>query len=552
METIAVYSRKSKFTGKGESIGNQVELCRDYIRLHYGEEAAEQAIVYEDEGFSGKNLNRPDFKRMMQAAKSRKIRAIVVYRLDRISRNISDFSALIEELSRLGIDFVSIREQFDTATPMGRAMMYIASVFSQLERETIAERIRDNMRELAKTGRWLGGITPTGYTSESVSRMTVDGKSRKVCKLKLLPDEADTVKLIYTLFLQGGSLTCTEAELMRRKVVSKNGNFYTRFTIKSILQNPVYLIADDEAYAYLTEHQAELFCDRAEFDGVHGIMAYHRTDQQKGRTTRCLPMQEWIVSVGAHPGLISGRQWGMVQELLERNRSRSYRQPRSNEALLTGMIYCSCGSRMYPKLTDRKAADGRAIYTYLCKQKERSRGSLCKGKNVRGNALDAAVLEELKKIPVPKELLCAALLRNRGDCVGAQDDCGAQRSRLLAEQTQTQRKIDALVDSLADIPTGAARESVAKRVEELCAARDALAAQLAQLDLDGAQTVLGAQELEEKAAQLASPKQLLAQMDVEGRRALVRALVRRVVWDGTCAQVVLLGAQEEEGGDPPI
>ena len=154
-DCIAVYSRKSKFTGKGESIGNQIELCRAYIREHYGETAAENIIVYEDEGFSGGNLNRPGFRKMMNAAGKHKFRAIIVYRLDRISRNISDFAGLIEELSRLDIAFVSIKEQFDTGTPMGRAMMYIASVFSQLERETIAERIRDNMHELAKTGRWL-------------------------------------------------------------------------------------------------------------------------------------------------------------------------------------------------------------------------------------------------------------------------------------------------------------------------------------------------------------------------------------------------------------
>ena len=152
-DTIAIYSRKSRYTGKGESIGNQIDLCREYIRTHYGDAAAEHAVVFEDEGFSGGNLNRPDFKKMMTAAKERKFKAIVVYRLDRISRNISDFSSLIEELGRLGIDFVSIRESFDTSSPMGRAMMYIASVFSQLERETIAERIRDNMHELAKTGR---------------------------------------------------------------------------------------------------------------------------------------------------------------------------------------------------------------------------------------------------------------------------------------------------------------------------------------------------------------------------------------------------------------
>ena len=82
---------------------------------------------------------------------------------------VGDFAKLIEDLGDRHIDFISIREQFDTSSPMGRAMMYIASVFSQLERETIAERIRDNMHELSKTGRWLGGTTPTGYASESLS-----------------------------------------------------------------------------------------------------------------------------------------------------------------------------------------------------------------------------------------------------------------------------------------------------------------------------------------------------------------------------------------------
>ena len=140
-----IYSRKSRFTGKGESIENQIELCRQYIAAHFGQEVADQALVYEDEGFSGGNLERPQFKKMMQDSRQQRFTAIVVYRLDRISRNIGDFANLIQDLGDRHIDFVSIREQFDTSSPLGRAMMYIASVFSQLERETIAERIRDNM-----------------------------------------------------------------------------------------------------------------------------------------------------------------------------------------------------------------------------------------------------------------------------------------------------------------------------------------------------------------------------------------------------------------------
>ena len=162
-----IYSRKSKFTGKGESIENQIELCRQYIAMHFGEDAAENVLVYEDEGFSGGNLERPQFKKMMKDSQKIAFAAIVVYRLDRISRNIGDFAKLIEDLGDRHIDFISIREQFDTSSPMGRAMMYIASVFSQLERETIAERIRDNMHELSKTGRWLGGTTPTGWSRRS-------------------------------------------------------------------------------------------------------------------------------------------------------------------------------------------------------------------------------------------------------------------------------------------------------------------------------------------------------------------------------------------------
>ena len=252
---IAIYSRKSKFTGKGESIGNQVDMCKEYVRLHYGEKALETAIVFEDEGFSGGNTNRPAFQRMMAQIERGEIGTLVVYRLDRVSRNVSDFSGLIENLKRKDITFVSIRENFDTSTPMGRAMMYIASVFSQLERETIAERIRDNMHELAKTGRWLGGNTPTGYMSESVKSVTVDGKTKKACKLKLIPGEAEIVKTIFDLFTQTGSLTMTEAELLKRRLLTKNEKQFTRFAVKAILQNPVYMIADEVYDGY-----ASWFC----------------------------------------------------------------------------------------------------------------------------------------------------------------------------------------------------------------------------------------------------------------------------------------------------
>lgn len=128
-----------------------------YIKEHYPEtEYDVEIVIFEDDGFSGGNIERPKFLEFLIEERMKPFDVLICYRLDRISRNIADFSNLMNEITKLGTSFVSIKEQFDTKTPMGRAMMYIASVFAQLEREVIAERIRDNMIELAKTGRWLG------------------------------------------------------------------------------------------------------------------------------------------------------------------------------------------------------------------------------------------------------------------------------------------------------------------------------------------------------------------------------------------------------------
>ena len=197
---IAIYSRKSKFTGKGESTQNQVELCKEYANKHF--DNIEEFIVYEDEGFSGGDTDRPEFQRLLKDANKNNFSVLICYRLDRISRNVSDFSNTIEELNNYNISFVSIREQFDTSTPMGRAMMYIASVFAQLERETIAERIKDNMLQLARSGRWLGGNTPIGYESESIVYLDSNYKEKKMYKLSPIKKELDVVKLIYGKYLE--------------------------------------------------------------------------------------------------------------------------------------------------------------------------------------------------------------------------------------------------------------------------------------------------------------------------------------------------------------
>ena len=551
-DSIAIYSRKSKFTGKGESIGNQIELCKEYIRAHYGDDALEHLVVYEDEGFSGGNLNRPDFKKMMAAAKERKFKAIIVYRLDRISRNISDFSSLIEELARLDIAFVSIKEQFDTGSPMGRAMMYIASVFSQLERETIAERIRDNMHELAKTGRWLGGTTPTGFESEGEEKVTVDGKKKKTFKLKLIPQEAEIVRMIYDLFSETNSLTVTEAELMKRRIVTRNGNYFTRFSIKAILQNPVYMIADQEAYDYLTEKETDLFSDRAEFDGKHGIMAYNRTDQEKGKTTQYNPVNEWIVAVGKHPGLIPGKTWVRVQEALEQNKSKAFRRPKSNEALLTGLLYCRCGNRMYPKLSKRRTADGDVIFTYVCKLKERSQRSLCNNRNANGNTMDLAVVEQVKRLNDHNVEFIDQMEKSRKFYTGNRVQYEEQLTALQKDKMEAEKKIEGLVDSLVELGDSTAKVRVGKRIEALTAESDALEVRIQELVALTSQHAMSDMEFDILRQLLSVFQQNIDDMPLEQKRAAIRTVVRKVIWDGVNAHIVLFGSDEEEIEMPDI
>lgn len=553
LRRFAIYSRKSKFTGKGESIENQIEMCRQYIEMHYGHDVAVATKIYEDEGFSGGNLNRPQFKQMMKDSNETPFDALVVYRLDRISRNIGDFANLINELSERGIDFISIREQFDTSSPMGRAMMYIASVFSQLERETIAERIRDNLHELAKTGRWLGGNTPTGYESEGEISVTVDGKTKKAYKLKVIPAEKELVVMIFDKFIETGSLTKTDEYLLTNKFVTKNGNPFSRFAIKAILTNPVYMVADEDAYDYLNDNSISLFCGKESFNGKNGLMIYNRTLQRRGKTHQIKPTNEWIAAVGKHEGFISSAKWIRVQKLLESNRSKNYKKPRSSVALLSGVLRCSnCGAYMRPKATKRFNAAGEPIYTYLCNKKERSHSEICAVKNVNGNALDKAVIEVIKRLGESKEELIKQLQSIR-KCLllesSGHDDSISSVKIKIAEEKQ---KVASLALSLAKAEGTVAEKYTIDLIEKSHEQIEMLNERLAALKSMAKQDELDDAEFDNVKRMLINFNQNIDSYSVEEKRAAIKMLLSKITWDGQTVHMYFFNCETEENRAIPI
>lgn len=391
MERVAIYSRKSVFTGKGESIENQIEMCKDYYnRTHNNNEV--EFLIYEDEGFSGGNINRPRFKELISDAKNKKFKALVCYRLDRISRNVADFSSTLELLQDNDIDFISIKEQFDTSTPMGRAMIYIASVFAQLERETIAERVRDNMLQLARTGRWLGGQEPFGFTSEKSIYLDENFNERSLMILSPISDELQVIKLIYDKYLEVNSITQVVNWLQDNRYKGKNGGEWTTTQVQRILNSPLYVKSTEEVNSYLRSLGVNVF---GEANG-NGYLSYNKT--RKMIFDR--DITEWIYAISKHKGIIPSDKWLKVQSILEKNKNKKIKRlgtGTNNTALLTGILKCAkCGSNMIVKQGHKsKKESGKRYDYYVCSSKDNSKGKKCDNKNIRTDRLDNIIIGQL-------------------------------------------------------------------------------------------------------------------------------------------------------------
>ncbi len=347
----AIYTRKSTEDGLDQefnSLDAQREACEAYIKSQNSQGWNIVPEHFDDGGFSGGDMNRPALKQLIKQVKAGRIKVIVVYKIDRLTRSLADFARLVELLDAHDASFVSVTQQFNTTTSMGRLTLNVLLSFAQFEREVTSERIRDKVAASKRRGMWMGGHPPLGY----------DIMNRK---LVVNAREAASVKDIYRLALETRSLAKLEGRLGQLGVTAKKwktqtnkimgGGRLTRTTLNRLLRSPIYIGKVRQG------------------DGLFD---------------------------GEHEAIVDKALWITVQQMLDD--ARQVKRSKTNgksDALLSGLLYDNTGNRMVPT----HARKGKTIYRYYVST------PLVRGSNKRVGAIsrvsaakiDSAVIDTLEK-----------------------------------------------------------------------------------------------------------------------------------------------------------
>ncbi len=350
----AIYTRKSSSEGLDQdftSLDNQRESAENYIKSQKSEGWTASSELYDDGGFTGANVERPALQKLLTHIKEGKINCVVVYKVDRLSRSLLDFSQLLEFFDKHNVTFVSITQHFNTNTSMGRLTLNILLSFAQFEREIISERTKDKLSAARKRGQWLGGHPPFGYMRDP----------KETRKIIINPDEVDMVRRIYSLYLEKNSALDVVQEINATGYrtpswPTKSGKTFgnkkiTIVTVVRMLKNHTYI-------------------GKANYNGQ--------------------------IYQGLHPAIIDEETFQKVNEKLAHNRLD--RKPYKNKdcaGLLSKVLKCkACGSSMIHTYTLKK---GRHKYRYyLCCNAQKRGYSECPVRYVNAQQIEDRIIQILR------------------------------------------------------------------------------------------------------------------------------------------------------------
>ncbi|MBY0224982.1 MAG: recombinase family protein [Hyphomicrobium sp.] len=402
----AIYTRKSSDEGlekEFNSLDAQREACEAYITSQKHAGWVPVPDLFDDGGLSGGTMERPALLRLLADIKSGKVQIVVVYKVDRLTRSLADFAKIVDVLDAHGASFVSVTQQFNTTTSMGRLTLNMLLSFAQFEREIAGERIRDKIAASKAKGMWMGGNVPLGY----------DVKERK---LIVNEAEAETVRMIFQRYAELGSVRLLGHELDRLGVVSKRregaggvlagGNRFSRGALYTLLQNPIY----------------------------RGEIAH------QGK-----------VYPGQHEAVIDAELWQLVQDKLAGNRhARALGETADEPSLLAGLIVDGDGQRMTPTHAMKK---GRRYRYYVSSQLiSGARSDHAKGWRIPAGDIEVLVLDRIHAF--------LASDRDLGEALSCFDlDASAVRSAIA--------KASQLVEGWANLPPIKLRELLRTVVETI-------------------------------------------------------------------------------------
>lgn len=416
----AIYTRKSTSEGLDSDFNTldaQREACEFFIRSQVGDGWEIIATHYDDGGYTGGNIDRPAFQRLMADVDCHLVDQIVVYKVDRLSRSLMDFAKIMGKLDAANVGFVSVTQQFNTASSMGRLSLNVILCFAQYEREIISERTRDKMGASRRKGKWTGGFVPLGYA--------VDKERRR---LVIVPGEAEIVRRAFELYVSLGSLAgvATRLNALGYKTKARNGKNahggkpWTKQAVSKVLNNALYAgKVHYDGVLYEGEHEAIVDCDM--FDAVQRIL----------RDSGPSPSR-----VGSNPDFI-----------------------------LTGLLTCGyCGAPFTSSSGTGKK--GKKYRYYKCSRKSREGKRACPSIAVPAHKLENFVAERIAGIARDEAIRDAIGRRLEHDRTQGTEHLEKQRQRLAVQIRELETEAKSIIGAIGGIK-GAGSSLLTTRLGEI-------------------------------------------------------------------------------------
>lgn len=536
---VAIYARKSKYSVTSESVDNQIDLCKK-LALELGI-SENNIFVYEDDGLSGANDNRPSYKMMLNdiTHKPNGFTHVICYKIDRLSRNVYDFANFLVTLKKHNIQLKSFSDSFDASTVSGEAMLYILSVFSQLERELISSRIKDNMYSLAKSGRWLGGNYPFGFKSEKFP--IYDSNFNEGYISSITPDETklEIIKSIFTKYIELKSVRGVASHLYKNNILTSKGNYFQDTAIRKILRNPIYAKSSNKICDYLTTKGFEVIGIP---DEKHGFLTYAKTSKNYSGQIftesdvdidSSSKSNNALAVVASHNGIIDANTWLTTQNILDENyTNNSSRTGTGALGILSGILKCSeCGSSMNVTYSIKKRKDGsqKKYYYYTCSKKVHVDSNACSCKSISGDMIDKIVSEAICNLTLDNIVSYSKNYEEElfTDKTYIQTKIKLLNENILQKEKEKQQLIHnfSLISDDSVIPViSNAISSCCTKIDELKNELDSLINETFELDSKYFNT-------DDIIHEFKNLKHTFNICNIEKQRSLVRTLIEKAIWN---------------------